>query len=73
MSFQEKGQGLYNQQDSFFANLLAATLESPYLSTTKKEVQYCDHAIINESCIYIEFREVVILIIAILTIVWFLL
>jgi hypothetical protein len=32
------------QQDSLFANLLAATLESPYLSTTKKEVTYCDHA-----------------------------
>ena len=59
------------QQDSLFANLLAATLESPYLSTTKKEFEYCDHAIIIVSCVYIEFREVVILI-AILTIVWFL-
>jgi hypothetical protein len=61
-----------SQQDSLFANpLLAATLESPYLSTTKKEVKYCDHAIIIVSCVYIEFREVVILL-AILTIVWFL-
>ena len=51
MSFQEKGQGLYSQQDYLFANLLAATLESPCLSTTKKEVQYCDHAIINGSCV----------------------
>jgi hypothetical protein len=60
-----------SQQDSLFANLLAATLESPYLSTTKKEVKYCDHAIIIVSCVYIEFKEVVVLI-AILTIVWFL-
>jgi hypothetical protein len=62
----------YSQQDSLFANpLLAATLESPSVSTTKKEVKYCDHAIIIVSSVYIEFREVVILI-AILTIVWFL-
>ncbi|EFX65789.1 hypothetical protein DAPPUDRAFT_332853 [Daphnia pulex] len=38
MSFQKKDL----QQDSLFANPLAATLESPYLSTTKKEVTYCD-------------------------------
>jgi hypothetical protein len=61
----------YSQQDFLFANPLAATHESPYLSTTNKEVKYCDHAIIIVSCVYIEFREVVILI-AILTIVWFL-
>ncbi len=61
----------YSQQDSLFANPLAATLKSPYFSTTNKEVKYCDHAIIIVSCVYIEFREVVILI-AILTIVWFL-
>ncbi len=61
----------YSQKDSLFANPLAAILESPYLSTTKKEVKYCGHAIIIVSSVYIEFREVVILI-AILTIVWIL-
>ena len=51
-----------SQQDSLCANpLLAATLESPYLSTTNKEVKYCDHAIIIVSCVYIEFWKVVIL------------
>jgi hypothetical protein len=68
MSFQEKD----SQSTRFLVCLLlAATLEFPYLSTTKKEVKYCDHAIIIVSCVYIEFRKVVILI-AILTIVWFL-
>jgi hypothetical protein len=31
MSFQEKGQGLYSQQDSLFSNPLVATFKSPCL------------------------------------------
>ncbi len=43
MSFEEKGQGLDIQQDSLFANLLAATLESPPLLpyTGPLDWRYC--------------------------------
>jgi hypothetical protein len=43
MSFQEKGQGLYSQQGSLFADLLVATLESPFLLpyTGPLDLRYC--------------------------------
>ena len=43
MLFEEKGQGLYSQQGSLFANLLAATLESPCLLpyTGPLDLRYC--------------------------------
>jgi hypothetical protein len=43
MSFEEKGQWLYSQQGPLFGNLLAATLEYPFLlpETGPLDLRYC--------------------------------
>jgi hypothetical protein len=51
MYFQEKGKGPYSQQGSLFADLLAATLESPFLLpyTGPFDLRYC--FLLLQSCL----------------------
>ncbi len=58
MSFHEKGQGLYSQQDSLFANPLAAPFKSPPLLpyTVPLDWRYC--FLLLQSCLNITVIQI---------------